>query len=104
MDEQDRQQALENLLSSDENIRSDREEIKLSSLIIEAIDWLQTFLFSEPKPANDVYDAAAKIGYSRTTIKRAKSELKIYSRLEYNLAEHRNRWIWLCPERESGGV
>ncbi len=100
LEEKQRQQGLEKLLKSVKTMNVLQElKIGISPKVADAIVWLQKYLSSGPKSANDVYEAAANQGFGETTLKKAKSKLKVYSRLGYNPTERRNRWMWFYPQK-----
>jgi hypothetical protein len=95
MDLEERNKGIQRLINSHHHAQAQKSQArKITPKVLEASNWLQDFLCCGPKAATVVYDAAAEAGYSGRTIRRAKSHLLVYSKLEFILAEHRNRWMW----------
>lgn len=74
-------------------LRSQGEGTKRS----DAVGWLAQFLASGPMPHSMVMKVADEEGYSETTLKRAKRDLRVKSYREGGLAGE-GRWIWALPD------
>lgn len=59
----------------------------------DAEEWLRDFLAAEPKPANEIFKAAALDGHSKSTIKRAKAAMGIQAAKD----GYQGTWVWTLP-------
>jgi hypothetical protein len=55
--------------------------------------WLLDFLAAGPQPAQEVYDAAARDGHTKATIRRAKAALSIVATKD----GYQGAWTWTLP-------
>lgn len=62
-----------------------------------ATDWLRQQLAGGPRPAADLYAAAAAAGIPDRTLERAKAELRVQSHRTHDCKTDRGEWWWYDP-------
>ena len=62
----------------------------------EATEWLSEYLRESPQPAEDIYATGKKLGFSESTLDRAKKDRRIKSQ-KHNF---NGKWVWALPPEE----
>ena len=72
---------------------------------LEVKEWLRNYLADGSKPANEIWEAAKAERFAEKTVKKAKSELDIKSRQEWDKEAKKSIWFWdLPPDTDTKNV